>query len=172
MKSAQIENGKVTNVILGSIAGAITCDDTVAIGDLWDGSTFTKPAPDVAGMKAAFIKKVDADVDAIYDAAIGNRGPEYDQASAEANAFKTAGYTGTVPASVSSWSAAKGWTAQAAADDIIAAAARLTTARDAIRAQRLLRKEQAKAAVDAAALATVTAQWAGFVSYIRGQLGV
>lgn len=122
--------------------------------------------------KSAFIKQVDADVDVIYEAAIGNRGPEYDQASAEANSYKTAGYTGTVPASVASWATAKGWTAQAAADDIITAAARLTTARDAIRAQRLLRKEQAKAATDTAALATVAAQWSGFVAYIRGQLGV
>jgi hypothetical protein len=125
-----------------------------------------------AASKTTFIAKVDADVDGIYDAAIGNRGPEYDQASAEANAFKAAGYTGTVPASVSSWATAKGWTTTASADDIIAAATRLTAARDAIRAQRLLRKEQAKAATDATTLAPITAGWSGFVAYIRGQLGV
>ena len=126
----------------------------------------------LAPLKAAFIKKVDTDVDAIYDAAVGNRGPEYDQASLDANAFKAASYGGTIPSSVSSWATAKGWSAQVAADDIIAAAARLAAARDAIRAQRLLRKEQAKATTDSTALETVSAQWVGFVAAVRSQLGV
>lgn len=118
------------------------------------------------------VRKIDADVDGIYADAIGNRQPEYDQANADATAFKNAGYVGTVPAGVKSWADATGWTAQVAADDILAAAAKLTTARDAIRAKRLLLKQSAKGATSVAALTAVGAQWDGFVAYIRGQLNV
>lgn len=121
---------------------------------------------------AAFVRRVDADVDAIYAAAVGNRGPEYDQAAIDAAAYKAAGYVGAVPASVASWAAAKGWSAQAATDDILVAAARLAQARDTIRAQRLLRKEQARVAVDSAALGVIESTWTGFVGAVRAQLGV
>ncbi|MCH8622638.1 hypothetical protein [Undibacterium sp. TS12] len=43
MKSAEIKNGIVVNVVLGQVAGYVPCDDTVAIGDHWDGQVFTKP---------------------------------------------------------------------------------------------------------------------------------
>ncbi|MES2040476.1 MAG: hypothetical protein V4495_21870 [Pseudomonadota bacterium] len=43
MKSAEIENGIVVNIVLGMVAGYIPCDDTVSIGDHWDGQVFTKP---------------------------------------------------------------------------------------------------------------------------------
>lgn len=120
----------------------------------------------------AFVRRVDADVDAIYAAAVGNRGPEYDQAALDAAAFKAASYVGTAPASVASWAAAKGWTEKVAADDILLAAGRLAQARDAIRVARLLRKEQARAAPGLAALGLIEQTWAGFVAAIRAQLGV
>lgn len=128
--------------------------------------------PPQADPKTALIRQIDIDVDAIYAAAVGNRGPEYDQAALDAQSYAAAGYAGTVPASVASWATAKGWTAQAAADDILLAAGRLAAARDAIRAQRLLRKEQARNASDDAALAAVAGAWSGFVATIRTQLGV
>lgn len=43
MKSAEIENGIVVNIVLGMVAGYIPCDDTVSIGDYWDGQVFIKP---------------------------------------------------------------------------------------------------------------------------------
>ena len=122
--------------------------------------------------KAAFIAQVDSDVDAIYAAVVGNRSDEYTQAFSDATAYKVAGYTGTVPASVQSWATAKTWTAKQAADDILTAAARLATLRDNIRAARLLRKEQARSAVDPAALATVSATWAATVAAIRTSAGL
>jgi hypothetical protein len=135
------------------------------------------PAPSLAAQlataSAALVKQIDADTDALYAAVIGNRAAEYTVAEAEATAFADGGYTADpAPASVASWATAKGWTAQAAADDIIATATAWRTAQAAIRANRLLRKEQARTAADLAALTTTRAQWAGFVAAVRAQLGV
>lgn len=144
----------------------------------WTGSAWelVPPTPatpaEIASAKSAFIVQVDTDVDALIRAVIGERASEYERAEKEAAAFAAGGYIGTAPGSVSAWAVAKGWTSQAAADDIIATATAWRTAQAAIRANRLLRKEGARNAVDAAALATVKAQWAGFLTVIRGQLGL
>lgn len=118
------------------------------------------------------IRQIDVDVDAIYAATVGNRQSEYELAEADATAYKDAGYTGTVPASVQVWATVKNWTAQTSADDILATAAAWRTAQAAIRLARLQRKEGARTAADLSALDTVKAQWAGFVAAIRGQLGL
>lgn len=136
------------------------------------GDLATWPLFKVAAERADAVKKIDADTDALIGSVIGNRASEYERAESEGAAYAAAGYTGTVPPSVSSWATAKGWTATQAADNIIATSAAWRTAQEAIRAQRLLRKEQARVAVDAAGLAAVMAQWAGFLAAIRGQLGV
>lgn len=129
-------------------------------------------APQLAKAKATEVLRIDADVDKLYAAVIGNRGPEYADAERDAAAYIAAGYTGTVPPSVQSWATAKDWTPTEAADDIAAAAVQLNTAKQAIRAARLLRKEQVRNAVDSAALAAAVAAWAGFVAAIKAQLGV
>jgi hypothetical protein len=67
--------------------------------------------------------------------------PEYQQAEADAIAFKAAGYGGTVPGSVQVWASAKGWTAQQACDDVLTAAAMLRGKLLQIRAVRLQGKE-------------------------------
>ncbi len=131
--------------------------------------TSEEAAAALTAARAQFILQVDAEVDALYAAAIGNRGPEYADAERDALAYIAAGYTGTVPPSVQSWATAKSWTATEAADDIAAAATQLNGAKQAIRAARLLRKEQARVAA-AATLPTVQAQWAGFVAFIKNQL--
>lgn len=125
----------------------------------------------IATRKAAALLQIDAEVDAINLAVIGSRGQEYELAEQHGLAYQSAGYTGTVPSSVSSWAAAKGWTATQAADDILATAAQWRTAQAAIRAQRLLRKEQVRVATDSAGITAAMAAWAGFVAAIRGQLG-
>uniref|UniRef100_A0A6M3MCL4 Putative tail protein n=1 Tax=viral metagenome TaxID=1070528 RepID=A0A6M3MCL4_9ZZZZ len=129
-------------------------------------------AATLAPARAAALVRIDADVDAIYGAAIGNRQAEYEAAERQAQVYADADYTGTAPGMVASWASAKGWTGQQAAEDILAQAAAWRGAQDAIRAQRLLRKEQVRAAADAAAINTVTAAWAGFVSLVRQQLGL
>lgn len=122
---------------------------------------------------AGVLTKIDADVDLIYGAVLGNRGPEYDLAEQDATAYKNAGYTGSVPASVASWVAANaGKTAQWAADDILATAAAWRAAQAQIRATRLVSKAAARATADVAGLVPVLTQWAIFVAAARAQLGV
>jgi hypothetical protein len=133
-----------------------------------DGNTPT-PAdvPSAASIKAANLKKIDADVDAIYAQAVGNRSLEYTTAEAQAQTYKDAGYTGTVPAFVASWVTASGLTATAAADNILAQAVAWRGAVAAIRAQRLMAKTNITNDVP-----TAMTQWSGFVAVIRGQLGL
>ncbi|MDO8771914.1 MAG: hypothetical protein Q7K57_25015 [Burkholderiaceae bacterium] len=118
--------------------------------------------------KSINIKKIDDDVDAIYDQAIGNRGTEYSEAELQAAAYKGANYVGSVPAYVASWLAGntKGYTTAAqAADDILAQAAAWRGAAAAIRATRLLAK---KNVADDQPMAM--AEWNAFVTAIRAQL--
>jgi len=132
------------------------------------------PVPTLPELKSAAVKHIDNDTDALYGAVIGNRASEYVEAEAQANAYAAASYTGAVPDCVASWAAAKvaqSWTAQQAADDILATAAAWRTAQASIRAHRLLRKEQARLAEDAAGVDAALAQWAGFLTAIKGQLG-
>lgn len=129
---------------------------------------YITPIPTVAECLA----KIDADTDLIYGAVLGNRAEEYTRAATEAQAYKDASYIGTVPASVQSWATAKSWTLTQATDDILATAAQWTGAQAAIRAARLLRKEQVRTAPNAAGVTVAMNAWAGFVVYIRGQLGL
>lgn len=130
------------------------------------------PPIDLAAVSAALIVKIDVDVDAIYAAVIGNRSDEYNAANADATAYKAAGYNGTVPPSVQSWATAKSWTPTQAADDVLAAAARLTTLRDNIRAQRLAKKEAARVATTKTALDTIAAQWSAALAALRTAAGL
>jgi hypothetical protein len=126
--------------------------------------------PTLAQNSAALVIKIRTDASKIIGDAIGNFGNEYALAKSEADAFKAAGYLGTVPASVVSWAAPKGWTAQQACDDILATAANFLTAQNAIRANRLARAEAAKVCTTQAQLDTITGQWDGFAVAIRAQL--
>jgi hypothetical protein len=136
------------------------------------------PAPDpgpvatLAEQAGAAVRLIDAQVDAIYWDVVGNRTQEYLAAEQQALAFSDAGFTGTVPPSVQSWSSASGFTPQQAAEDILAKASAWASAREAIRAQRLAAKAAANAAADVNALTAVMAGWAGFVSTMRAALGV
>lgn len=53
MKSAEIKNGVVTNIVLGSLPGYIDCADSVSIGDLYSNGNFSKPSVDIAALKVA-----------------------------------------------------------------------------------------------------------------------
>lgn len=119
---------------------------------------------------AALIRQIDADADAIYIAALGNRATEYAEAESQAQAFKDAGYAGDIPAYVQAWADATGKTAQWAADDILATAAAWRTAQTAIRANRLACKEAARKAEAFETIEAVTAQWQAFIVAVREQL--
>ncbi|CAN7203350.1 hypothetical protein LJR118_000620 [Acidovorax sp. LjRoot118] len=121
---------------------------------------------------ASTLAGIDSDVDEIYRLAIGSRQAEYEEAERQAKAYEDAGYTGPVPPMVQCWADPKGWTAQQAADEILQQAGIWRGAQQAIRAQRLASKEQARAAESPAGLAAVRAGWDGFVAAVRAQLGV
>lgn len=127
---------------------------------------------ELAALRTAAIKKIDVDADKIYGDVLGNRAEEYALAEQDATAYKAAGYSGAVPSSVQSWATAKSWTATQAADDILTTAAAWRGAQAAIRAARLLRKEQVRTTADAAGVDAAMAAWQAFVSYIRGQLAI
>lgn len=153
-----------------STVSVLPPDATLMDDDMWAVRLGPPVVPSVSVIKAANIKKIDADVDAIYEAAIGNRATEYSEAEVQATTFKTAGYTGTVPAYVASWLSnnTKGLTtAQQATDDIIAQANAWRGAAAAMRANRLLAKKNL-----ANDVSTAMAQWGGFVAAIRGSLGL
>ncbi|MBK9348570.1 MAG: hypothetical protein IPN06_20270 [Burkholderiales bacterium] len=168
----KIEDGKVVNAIELDNPALFTDlvlvrSDSADIGDLFDGSVFTKPVP--TPNRVGLMLQIDADTDAIYRAVEGDRTTEYLRAEEEAKAFKEANYTGTVPDSVASWASAKGESATWATDDILTTATGWRQAQSSIRATRLSCKEQARTAND---LAPIAAQWAGFVVAIKTALGV
>jgi hypothetical protein len=129
-------------------------------------------AANLSDAKTALLRKIDADVDAIYSDVIGQRGMEYADAEQAALAYQAAGYEGAVPDDVQCWAAVKNWTAKQAADDILVQAAAWRGAKSAMRAQRLARKEDVRNATTAGQVDAARSAWSGFVSIIRGQLGV
>lgn len=118
------------------------------------------------------IALVDRQVDAIYGAVIGNRGPEYQQAEQDAQAFAQANYVGAAPSSVAVWAQVKSWSATQAADDILVQAAQWRGAQAMIRVQRLQHKENIRVANTVAAQDAAMAAWAQFVVAIKTQLGI
>ena len=103
-------------------------------------------------LKIELCQQVDGLADQVRHELAGDplRVAEYDRAAQEASAYQTAGYTGTVPPAVLSWAEAKGWTAQAAADDILRAAHHWNAALYQLRDQRLKTKEAIRSALDEA----------------------
>jgi len=79
---------------------------------------------------------------------------EYKHAESGASSYVAAGYTGTVPVCVQDWATVNGWTAQQAADDIIATAAVWYGIMDIIRGHRLIGKKAIEVAIDAAGVDT------------------
>lgn len=164
--------------IIDTLSDRYKCDDcelpfsVVGVGSI--GPYVAPPIDPVILVKSknTFVTRIDSDVDAIYQAVVGNRSDEYTQAYNDASAYKAAGYTGIAGTSITSWATAKSWTNTQAADDILLAAARLAGLRDIIRAQRLSKKELAKAAVDQAALDGVIAQWNAALAAIKASAGL
>lgn len=60
MKSAEIKNGIVTNIILGQMEAHLPVDDTVSIGDLYDGTRFSKALPSVEFQRQTIVNKIDS----------------------------------------------------------------------------------------------------------------
>lgn len=129
-------------------------------------------AASLAALKSNAVVAIDREVDAIYAAALGNRGQEYTDAESQARSFAATGFVEPAPHPVDAWAKAKGWDSKRAAEDIIDAAEQLRAAMHSIRAARLLQKELIKSASELAQVRQSMSVWAQFASSIRQQLGL
>lgn len=124
------------------------------------------PAPALPDQKTAALKQIDDDAEALrglYITANSGQIATYIMKFNDASAFKTAGYTGTVPGLVQSEMAATGQTAQQAADAIIAQYTAWNTLAASIETVRRTAKVAVGAASDSAGVqAGVTAAETGF----------
>ena len=134
--------------------------------------------PTFAEVKAKFLLQVKTEAGALTAQVLKGLESEYELAEKESTAYKAAGYPATtIPSSVQSEinsKAIKGITitATVACDAILVSATSWRNAQAAMRDKRLTVSSAAEVAVDGAALDPIKAQWAGFMVYMRGQMGV
>lgn len=155
MKAALIENGVVVAIVTGDVAGGVAIPDGLAVAPGWlylDGQ-FVAPAPlALDAIKAPMIERIDAKAAAIYSRWTRFEA-EYRAREAAAQAFKDGGYQGESGLYVSSFAEPAGLSARDAADAILAQAAALRAAQDALASLRMRKYEIARAADIAAAQA-------------------
>lgn len=130
----------------------------------WDGQPLLAPG-ELERLQAAAVAVIDADADEIRSTVLGGRATEYQQALQEAQAFAAGGYAGAAPEYVASWRDAKNaagaaWSAQQAAEDILATGQGWLMAQAGIRRARLLMKELVRAAPTVQILKDTMAAWA------------
>ena len=111
----------------------------------------TIPAPVIAQrsqtLRAGLVTQIDEAVATIYGRFTRFQ-LEYTEREAQAQAYKDAGYTGTVPPRVSEFATPAGMPAQAATDLILQQAVNLRTAQGALSALRMRKYEVLRAATD------------------------
>jgi hypothetical protein len=120
----------------------------------------------------ALIKRVDADVDAVFQEVVGSRSTEYNAAYADALAYQTAGFAGAVPQSVQDWAIIMRQTPTWAAQNVLATANAWTAAQAAMRKNRLATKQAARTAQSYDQILAAQQAWNGFMASIRQQLGI
>lgn len=126
--------------------GFIDAPDGVVCGYLWDGEAFTPPPAPPFDRQAATVQ-IDEAVAAIYGRFTRFQ-LEYTEREAQAQAYKDAGYTGTVPPRVAEFATPAGMPAQAATDLILQQAVNLRTAQGELSALRMRKYEVLRAATD------------------------
>lgn len=127
-------------------------------------------------LQASSIAKTYEDVDKVVKDAVGNRTEEYKDAEVAAQAYKAAGYTGTVPADVQCYATHNPTgavqTGQWAADDILGKATAYAQAKLAMREQRFASQSAMRAATTNAEIDSAVAVWDGFIANVRTQIGI
>lgn len=165
-------------------------DDDFDLQDNSDGEgifisrwSYTEPIPSkeqleavdlhpIAEVRSELMLKIDADIDEIYKQVVGNRLSEYQQAAAEAQAFKDVNYIGLAGSCVTAWATIKMNTPKWAADEILTAAATLRSAQSQMRFARLNHKENARKANNKAQIESVNTSWEATLSAIKAALGI
>lgn len=126
--------------------------------------------------KNAAITRTYADVDRVYDDAVGNRTEEYKDAEADARAFAAAGFTGTAPSSITSFAQSNPTGAvqsnQWAAEQIIARADAFASAKLSMREKRFEQQAAMRAATNQAQLDAAVSAWQSYITTLRAQLGL
>ncbi|MGZ9027386.1 MAG: hypothetical protein ACXW2U_08950 [Telluria sp.] len=132
--------------------------------------------PSLTSEIALALEQTYRDVDAVYDAAVGKREPEYRDAEAAARAFVAAGYEGDADEDVSEFALHNPTrveqTNQWAANQIIARADAFRNAQKLMRSTRFARQADMRAAVTVDQLAGAVASWDEFIAGVRAQLGL
>lgn len=141
------------------------------IAEIEQRSVFALPPLIEAAIAATYL-----DVDGVYRDAVGQRGPEYLDAEADARAFVAAGYAGEVSPYVSEFAlhnpTGEAQTDQWSADSIIARADAFKGAKMAMRNTRFVRQAEMRTATTTAALQAAVGSWNGFIAGLRAQLGL
>lgn len=124
----------------------------------------------LAEQSALLCSRINSDVDLVYKTLIGERGPEYERAEAQALDL-LAGKIFSAPM-VQAWADVQSWTLQEAATDIANQAKAWRTAQEHIRAARLLHCSNARKAQDQASLQAVELSWDTTLKSLKTQLGL
>lgn len=146
---------QVAHVALGPLPDHLTPLVPPERYPLWLGASW---GTDLQTARADAARRIDAAVDAATYRVVGSRLAEYQQAETEASAYRDAGYSGEVPASVAAHVEAYGVSAQEAADTILAMASAWRGAQMQMRVARLTAKQQCASAADIPQLDVLVAQ--------------
>lgn len=131
----------------------------------------------IVDLQAAAIAKTYTDVDAVYDAAVGNREPEYAEAAAIARAFLAAEVKPSPVSEYITGHALNNPTGQVqseawAAQQIIERADAFNWAKLQMRNVRFARQADMRAATTPEELAAVVSGWDDFITWLRATLGL
>lgn len=166
-------------VVLGrafpNVGASSSGDGTVYENLVWSGGN---PLPTKAELDAAMLNisrsdlivKVDSIADEVYLVAVSSPAKllEYQEAEKEASAFKLD--PENIGSFVVCWATAKGWTNDAAADDILATSERFRQAMLFIRTERLAAKESIRSSNDLTAMNQTMAVYGAKMNYLKAQL--
>jgi hypothetical protein len=147
-----------------------------AIGWRYVDAEFLPPSIDLAALRTAALAKTYTDVDAVVRDAIGNRAEEYKDAAAAARAYAAAGYEGEVDEGISSYAlfnpTGEAQANQWAAEQIIARADAMDTAKRSMRSKRFEHQAAMRAASTPEELDAAVAAWDAFIVETRASLGI
>ncbi len=132
--------------------------------------------PDLSGLLAQALAQTYLDVDLVHRDAVGSRATEYQEAEAAARAVLAPGFEGSADDYVRGFALHNPTgivqTDQWAAEQIVARADAFRWAQKSMRTLRFQRQAEMRAAATAEDLLAVKAQWSGFITTVRAQLGL
>lgn len=169
--------GRIAHVMVTPVPGWPTAP--TATSELWvsNGELRWVEAGLLDECRAECIAKTYRDVDAVYEAAIGKREPEYVEAESVARAYLAAD---PKPAIVSDYITAHAannatglvQTNDWAAQQIVERADAFRWAKLQMRTMRFTRQRDMRTATTHEALNAAVAQWEGFITWLRSTLGL